>query len=172
MPRLTRIRPDFGLPLPVRGDSFLEALHARLERDDAPFEGQVLQGHACLRIPESQRSLLSPHLELEVREEATCQVLRGRFSPRPTIWTGFMAVFAFIAMLGLAGVVWGLAQMTLGGGAVWLLSGPAALALIAFVYGAAFIGQGLSSDEMFGLRDYVQQLVRDLEADAGEPRRR
>jgi len=37
---------------------------------------------------------------------------------------------------------------------------PASLALIAFVYGAAIIGQGLASDEMFRMRAFIECLVR------------
>lgn len=163
MSMLTPMRPDFAIPLSVDGDLVLETLRDRLASGDATFEGQVVRGHACLRMPEAERSLFSPHLELETRVEDGRGVLRGRFGPRPNVWTGFMGLFGVIAMLGLAGVVYGLARMTLGGGAIWLLSGPAAVVLIAFVYGAAFIGRGLSTEEMFALRAYVQCLVRDLE---------
>ena len=162
---LPSMRPDFAIPLPVDGDRVLEALRDSLTGEDAPFQCQVVSGYASLRIPEDRRSLLSPHLELETQKEEGGEILRGRFGPRPTVWTGFMGIFAFIAMLGLTGTVWGLAKMTLGGGALWLLSAPASLALIAFVYGAAFIGQGLSTEEMFDLRSYVEGLVRELDSE-------
>jgi hypothetical protein len=158
------MRPDFTVPISSDGDQVLDVLRERLARDDAPFEGQVLKGHACLRVPEARRSLLSPHLEIDTQEEDGRLYLHGRFGPRPSVWTGFMALFGVIALLGLAGVIYGAARMTLGGGAWWLLSGPAAVALIAFVYGAAFIGQGLSSTEMFELRDYVQRVVGEIES--------
>ena len=163
MSLLPRMRPDFVLNLEVDGDQVLDALRQKLAKGDAPFEGQVLKGHACLRLPQKRSSMLSPYLEIDTRVEDGKEVIHGRFSPQPNVWTGFMALFGTIAMLGLAGTIYGLARITLGGGLLWLLSGPAAIALIAFVYGAAFIGQGLSSQEMFDLRAYVQCIVRDLQ---------
>lgn len=48
----------------------------------------------------------------------------------------------------------------------WL--GPAALALIAFVYGAAVIGQGLTQNEMYVLRNFVDRMVAGDERDDDE----
>lgn len=42
----------------------------------------------------------------------------------------------------------------------WALAGvPAALALVGFTYGAAFIGQGLGAEEMYRLRSFVDDCV-------------
>lgn len=41
-------------------------------------------------------------------------------------------------------------------------SAPAGLALIAFIYGAAFIGQGLSNEDTFELRAFVEGTVRKV----------
>jgi len=41
-------------------------------------------------------------------------------------------------------------------------SAPVSLALIAFIYDAAFIGQGLSNDEMFELRAFVERTVQEV----------
>jgi len=165
MSMLPSMRPDFTVPLTVDGDIVLRTLQERLARPESPFEGQVLGDHANLRLPEDRRTMLSPYLEIEMLEEENGGLaLHGRFSPQPNVWTGFMALFGTIAMLGLAGVIYGIAQLMLGGSWLWLLAGPAAVGLIAFVHGAAFIGQGLSAEEMFELRDFVQRLVGELEA--------
>ncbi len=42
-----------------------------------------------------------------------------------------------------------------------MLAAPVSLALIAFVYGAAFIGQGLSVDQMYALRAFVERVVQE-----------
>ena len=115
---------------------------------------------AC--FPEERRSLLSPHLELELREGEEGIVLHGRFSPRPNVWTGFMALFFFLGMLGLCGLIYGLAQLMLAGPIWTMWSAPVSLALIAFIYGAAFIGQGLSTDEMFEIRAFIECTVREV----------
>jgi hypothetical protein len=43
---------------------------------------------------------------------------------------------------------------------VW--AAPVSLALIAFIYGAAFIGQGLSNEEMYELRAFVENTAREV----------
>jgi uncharacterized integral membrane protein len=136
-------------------------LRELLESPDAEFHGQVRGKFAFVRHHQEQRSLLSPHLNLELRETSGETVLHGRFSPRPNVWTAFMALFFVLAMFGLAGLIYGVAQLTVGGPAWTMWSAPVSVALIAFVYGAAFIGQGLSADEMFELRSFVEGVVRD-----------
>jgi hypothetical protein len=49
------------------------------------------------------------------------------------------------------------------GGPIWMMwAAPASLALIGFIYGAAFIGQGLSNEEMYELRSFVEAAVREV----------
>jgi hypothetical protein len=49
------------------------------------------------------------------------------------------------------------------GGPIWMIwAAPASVVLIAFIYGAAFIGQGLSAEEMFELRAFVEYAVREV----------
>lgn len=155
------MRPEFDLPVPGNGRGVMVRLNDVLAAPDAEFYGQVRGTHAFVRHSEDQRSLLSPHLNLEIRETPDGVVLHGRFSPRPNVWTGFMAVFFVLAMFGIGGVMFAAAQMTVGG-PIWALwAAPLSVALIAFVYGAAFIGQGLTTDEMFELRSFVERVVRE-----------
>lgn len=159
-----RLRPNFETVLQADGAAVLALMAERLAAPDAPFRGQVRAPHAFVRPHREQRTLLSPNLNLEiVRGDDGRETLHGRFSPHPNVWTGFMAVFAILGMLGLAGVMYGFAQITVGERPWALLAGPVAAALIAFVYGAAFIGQGLSAEEMYALRSWVDRIVCELE---------
>jgi hypothetical protein len=113
-----------------------------------------------LQLPPERRSLLSPCLNLEIADAEGRPILRGRFSPHPNVWTGFMAVYGLLGMTALLSAMWGLSLWWLGEPA-WVLVGvPVALGLIAFVYGAAVIGQGLTADEMYDLRAFVDRAVR------------
>ena len=38
-------------------------------------------------------------------------VLRGRFCPHPNVWTGFMAVYGILGMIGLSALMYGGAQL-------------------------------------------------------------
>jgi hypothetical protein len=159
-----RMRPTFEIPMKADGSRTMARIRARLERGSRRVCGQVRGDHAYVQTPPETQSLLSPHLNLELLERDGRTVLRGRFSPRPNVWTGFMAVYGTLACAGFAGLMLGWAQTTVDEYAwgFWLV--PGSLALIAFVYGAAVIGQGLTQDEMYVLRNFVDHMV------AGEER--
>ncbi|MBZ0266527.1 hypothetical protein K8I85_00090 [bacterium] len=157
-----RMRPQFELAVGDDGPAVLERMRERLASPDEAYVGQVGGRFAYVRLPDERRSLLSPHLHLDLRETERGHVLHGRFSPRPNVWTGFMALFFALALAGTGGLVYGLAQLAVDGPTWTIWFAPASLALIAFVYGAAFIGQGLSNDEMYELRSFVDGLVREV----------
>jgi hypothetical protein len=78
--------------------------------------------------------------------------VRCLFTPRPSVWTGFAFVYAVLAAAGIAGGLYGLAQLALTRPPWGLALAPAALVLIAGVYGATFVGQGLAASQMYELR--------------------
>ena len=163
-----RMRPTFEIPMKIDGTRTMARLKTRLERGTARVTGQVVGRHAYLKIPSEQQSLLSPHLNLQLLDRGGRIVLHGRFGPRPNVWTGFMAVYGVLALTALGGLMLGWAQTTVDEypWGFWLT--PAAAALIAFVYGAAVIGQGLTQDEMYLLRNFVDHLVTGDERDEAD----
>jgi len=164
MTRPPRMRPRFEVPLAADQADILDRVRRRLDVPDCPLAGQVLDGHALIRLPDARQSLLSPVLTLEVVTRDQQRVLIGRFSPQPNVWTGFMLVYGVLAMLGLIGLMYGFAQMTVDQAPWSMLAAPLALALISFVYGAAFIGQGLTADQMDELRAFVHAVLADTRA--------
>jgi hypothetical protein len=154
------MRPTFEIVLPDGEGEVLDRLRRRLERGDTQLVGQVVRGHAVLRLPRERRSLLSPVLNLEIVEsDDGPAVLRGRFSPQPNVWTGFMAVYGVLIMVALAGLMYGLAKLTVQESPWPMLAVPICAALFGFVYGAAFIGQGLTVDDMYELRAFVDEVA-------------
>ena len=154
-----RMRPTFEIPMKVDGTRTMQRLQNRLEGGARRVCGQVKGNYAFVQIPPDQQSLLSPHLNLELVPRDGKVLLRGRFSPRPNVWTGFMALYGIIGLLGLAGLMFGWAQTTVDEYPWGFWAVPAAFVLIAFVYGAAVIGQGLTQDEMYVLRNFVDHMV-------------
>ena len=159
MAHLPRMRPRFRIPVSGDGSAVLEHLERKLGSPEAPLTGQVVRGHAYLQMPRERRSLLSPFLSLELTDGPDGTHLTGRFSPAPNVWTGFMALYVFLGLLGFAGLILGWAQTTVEEFAWGFFAFPASVALIAFVYGAAFIGQGLSAHQMYELRAFVDRAV-------------
>ena len=160
MPRPT-MRPTFQIAVPGDGCGVLAQVHERLKRPDAPFVGQVLKRHAYIQLPPQRRSLLSPYLNLQLREQADgSTTLLCRFTPHPAVWTGFMGVYGIFAMLGAAGLMYGWAQTTVDEYPWGFWAAPVCLALGAFVYGAAVIGQGLTVGEMHQMRSFVERAAQ------------
>ncbi len=160
------MRPTFEVPLLCKHAAFLDALGASIEGDDR-CEGKVFRRNAFLLPIPSARHFWSPYLQLEIRlksEEPWASddtiegdMLFGRFSPHPNVWTGFMAVYALLAMVAMGGAVYGVSEWMLGEPPYAWLAVPAALALGGFVYGAVFIGQGLGAEQMYELRSAVDR---------------
>jgi hypothetical protein len=170
------MRPTFEVALRCRPEALLAAFRRRLDSGHAPLRGLVTRRHVFLRIPKSRQHFWSPRLELELRpspDEAQelggtqPRTLHGRFTPHPNVWGLFMAIYLLLGIAGCAGLVWGLSQWTLGQTPWALAAVPLSIALIGFVYGAAFIGQGLGSEQMYELRSFVDDVQRNCEHDCG-----
>lgn len=158
-----RMKPRFSINLQNDAGLVMDRLDKILHSERTPVNGKVLKNHAFVQLPREKRSLLSPYLNLTLNESDDGQTLDGRFSPHPHVWTGFMAIYGALAFIGLGGLVFGWAQKLIGESmvAVWLA--PISLVVIAFVYGAAVIGQGLTADEMYTLRKAVDRAVEDCD---------
>lgn len=120
--------------------------------------------HATIQIPQPARHFWSPVLNIEIREEEDETSLHGRFSPEPNIWTGFMAIYGVLVLIALIGAVVGLSQLSLGGSAWGLMLVPATAVMGAFIYGAAFIGQGLSAEQMYEMRSFVDDVIESCDS--------
>jgi hypothetical protein len=168
-----RMRPRFEISLASQeGDELLAELERRLKAGTlGDVVGRVLPKHAELTSAERMRHVWSPRLTLHVESEEDGAVwLSGRFSPHPSVWTGFLTLYSTLFLLGTFALIFGFSQWSLGMAPWALLGVPAAVALAGFTYGAAFIGQGLGSEEMYLLRSFLDEALRAVRGqDAQEP---
>ena len=117
----------------------------------------------------------SPNLSLEIIDEtgATSERLRGRFGPDQSVWMLFILIYAILGMVGVLALMFGTSQWLINESPWALLAVPACVALAAFVYGAAFIGQGLGAEQMYTLRSFVDDAIdaarEELSAGAEAP---
>lgn len=147
----------FELPLETPPTQVLARLRAELSDEDCPIEGSILRESAELTTHARDVHFWSPHLTVTFRERDGRAALHGRFSPHPGVWMLFMGVYGILGMGAVGALVFGVSQASLGW-SPWALWGvPAFIALIAFVYGAVFIGQGLGAEEMHVLRSVVER---------------
>ena len=163
-----RMRPSFGLEIACTPDRMMAAIERRRRLDAREIEGDVTRRHAVLRVPTHERKLWTPCLDLTVEPAggdpgAERTRIWGTFSPRPEIWTAFVFAMGTLAVLSLFASMFGIAQLALGHLPTALAIPLASVFLAAGLYAAALVGQGLSLTEMYRLRAFVDDCLRDVE---------
>ncbi len=154
-----RQRPRFDLEVDLPVEEVTARIKNGLSHDECPCEGSVSSQHAWIHLRQQDRHFWSPTLDLTVEPSDFGAKLHGRFAPHPSVWTLFVFIYAALGVASLIAFCWGLAQISLGSSPWGLLISVALLALIGFVYGAAFIGQGLGSDQMTHIRIFLDRSI-------------
>jgi hypothetical protein len=155
----------------------MTAFRRRLVVDAEEVEGKFSTRHGVLRIPDTKSRLWTPCLDLTVedRDTADCETqepgpqarqskLWGTFSPRAEIWTGFVFSIGTLVIVSIFSVVYGIAQIALGHTPFALLIPVVAVMIAVLLYLSALIGQGLSISEMYRLRAFVDDCLREAES--------
>ena len=124
-----------------------------------PVVGKIRGDVRQIGWPQAELTTWSPSLDLTVLASPTGATVHGRIGPQPQVWTTFMFFHMLLAMCGIGGLMWGIAQSLAGGSAWPLWIAVAALFLHAFVAGAAFIGQGLGADQTHRLRSFIDDVL-------------
>jgi len=157
-----RFRPRFEMPLAIPPEAFIAEVQAALKRPGAPVTGIIVPSQLELRIPEQDQRLLTPVLHIVVRStDDGGHVMKARFAPHPHLWMLVVAVYFALALLAVAGAMYGFSLLILGGSLWPFLVVPGALAAGGFIHGAVLIGQGLSADHMHILRGFLECSIRD-----------
>ena len=73
----------------------------------------------------------------------------------------FMGVYILLAIIALAGLSYGIVQLTLGQSPWAFAIVPASVAMFGFVYGATLIGQGLGAEQMYTMRSLIDRTCVD-----------
>jgi len=167
-----KMRPRFAIEVSCDAETVVQSLRERIGKTDPALAGHFHDSHCVLQIPESRRYFYSPELDLTFEpvesDGAWPQAVRVRclFAPRPSVWTGFIFVYVVLALIGLAGALFGIAQLFLGELPWSLLVPVAAMALTGAVFSSTFIGQGLAASQMYELRRYLDECLESAEARA------
>ena len=153
-----RIRPAFAIEVDLDPTAVMDRLRLRLVHCSR-CTGMSVGRHAELFVPEKERRVWSPWLSVTAHQSGPGTVVRGRFSPHPSIWTLYLFLTFGMAFALLVALAWGYAQ--------WATeTTPWALAIVPLVLGAAgvlytisLIGQRLSAAQMVELRDALDELL-------------
>jgi hypothetical protein len=163
---MLKMQPTFTFAVPVSADEAMAEIRNAIESPSLREYAQSAGRCVDYTISKQDQRFWSPHLSVQLSETDSGSSLLGRFSPRPEIWTMFMAFYFFAAFAACGAAIYGYAQWALGG-APWALIGiPIGIVVILVLHVASMIGQNLSSDQMELLRS---RLDHTLEIAFDEP---
>lgn len=165
------MRPSISIEIPIDTDAAMSRLEALIRGEDFPIAGRVAGNHLMLVIPPKRRHFWSPWFHLEVHEHASGSLIKGRFSPNPSVWTGFMLTYIALGTLAFFAAMFGVSQ--------WMMSKPpTALILMGIpvligmvMYWASLVGQRIAHTQMRELYDASMNalgLYQTLQVEEGD----
>ena len=110
-------------------------------------------------VDRAERRVWSPRLTVRIEEARSGSILRGRFSPRPDVWTGFMFLYFLVVFLIIFGATLGYVQQVSDEAAWGYWAVPLGLIVIAGIHLAGYVGQRLGADQMRELRGRLETVL-------------
>ncbi|MFG0274181.1 MAG: hypothetical protein ACF8QF_03905 [Phycisphaerales bacterium] len=149
------LRPTFEFIVPFAPEEAAARLDA-LYREG--FVGESVRTHLLVTVPRAERHFWSPWLHVDLRRvegDAHSTDVFARFSPAPSIWTGFMLTYIALATTALFCAVWAGAQLAIGGRPTMVWGVAAAVVVGGLMAWSARVGQRLAREQMHRLHDAV-----------------
>ena len=156
-----RIRPRYAFATTLKKEVVLSKIKMGLQEASSELIGKFVKPLVVISFPEHRRHFWSPELSLDVEEKEGETEIRCTLGPRSSIWTMFATFYGFSILVGVAGVVFGFSQLTLGMNTYgfWLV--PISILLLIGAYGIALTGQRLAYDQMLELRSFIKKTLKD-----------
>ncbi len=154
-----QMRPTFLLETESSEEEVIQCFKDFVSLSPDDYHGQFTGHHAVISIHDSKRHFWSPWMHLEIRDKSQCREIFGRFSPHPSVWTGFMFSYLAIAVLIFFAAVFGLSQQ-LSGQSPWAYSFiPLGLFVAAILWFASKAGQRLAYSEMKQMKLKIEDSI-------------
>ncbi len=164
------LQPSFVEHVPYSADETVQRLRASIAAPEFSGLAQAAGRVVEFKIDAAERRFWSPHLSVQVGDDSLDQAapgdvsqpiahVVGRFSPRPEIWTMFMAVYLSTTFCIASAAVWGYVQWFMGGTPWALLGIPIGVVTILTLHAVSLTGQSLSRDQMEFLREQFDEVM-------------
>ena len=158
-----RPRPRFELFRPEEPELLLARVKTAL-KGHADVRGMVLPPRRIeLTVPDADRRLWSPQLTVDVTPHEGGSRIGARFGPDPHVWTLYVALYAVAVFGAFVCLAFGVSQWVAGGSPWVLYLTPLAAVLAGLVHGAAYVGQGLGSEQMYRVRAFLEEALGPIE---------
>jgi len=158
------MQPTFVLNVPVKPVINADQAVAKLREaiGSSELKPHAISAGRCVefQIESQDQRFWSPHLSIQLQDTESGSQVFGRFSPRPEIWTMFMAVYGVVSIGIFASSIYGYVQWFMGTSPWTLMFIPIGLLIIAGLHLASVLGQSLSRDQMDLLRERFDLAMR------------
>lgn len=153
------IRPRFRIESDKSVKELTESVHEHLKDKDQPCHGDVIMGHATVRIPLEEQHYWSPQLSLSFNKEDDKTIIRGVYSPKPEVWTLFVMFYSVIGFAMLVIGVYGLSKYMLQLPAMILWWLPVLMLVFLSLYLISYFGQKIGKNQTIILHRFVEESV-------------
>jgi hypothetical protein len=153
------LRPRIKIYSKLDKDEILKKFSEKLSDNNNHFTGWAKEGYALISLPEKEKKIWTPQLNLQIDEYENGSEVRGVIGPSASVWTAFAFTFSILGFIALVSLFWGLSRLSLDYSADILFVVPVSLILIFGVYMLARIGQQLSRDQVKELLDFVENVL-------------
>lgn len=107
------LRPRFKIELSQDNESALKVFD-NVKSEQKDFIVSRVDDHVFIRFPKEKQHFWSPQLHLEINEvDDNSSLLYGLFGPNPTVWTLFMFLHFFVAVVFIGFGAWAYSNWSL-----------------------------------------------------------
>jgi hypothetical protein len=152
-------RPVFEYKVSTSQPQALQQMRRALEDSDAPIRWKFVGSHLVIWFDDSQRHFWSPWFDVELRDDSGQTRIFGRFSPHPSIWTGFMLAWLASLVLFFFSLVVGISQQLIAQQPWGYYLLPVWLGVALVLWLVARTGQRLAESEMQLLRQLLDKAL-------------
>ncbi len=152
------LRPRFKIQLEKDNQSALE-LFEKAKEEQNEFIVTRVDDHVFIKFPKAKQHFWSPQLHLEINsEDENSSILHGLFGPNPTVWTMFMFLHFFVAVVFIGFGIWAYSNWSLDDSYIMQLFVMILMVILWFVlYFAGRLGKHKGKDEMHLLHDFMKK---------------
>lgn len=155
------LRPRFRIEVLKSKEVLFSQFKKELQKNSCCFTSKIAGNHIFLDISKEDSKIWSPQLHLELEEVSNDKTLiKGLFGPKPHIWTFFMFLHFFIAVIFIGFSIMLYVQKTLGNN----INLPFIIVILMpiFWFTLYFLGRYAkikARKQMISLHDFVEKVM-------------
>jgi hypothetical protein len=155
------LRPRFKIQLNHANESVLLDFE-KSKSTQKDFIVNRIDDHVFIKFPKHKQHFWSPQLHLEINEETEdTATLHGLFGPNPTVWSLFMFLHFFVAVVFIGFGAWAYSNWSLKNTYGMQVSVMILMIIIWFaLYFAGRMGRLKGKDEMHELHEFMNKVLK------------